>query len=197
MDAILHADQPCKLQSDGGKCFYGSHCYERYFKPGWLKPVFAPEEPKPALPTGSTDGVRARLSAAVQKRLMSDVGYGLLLSGGLDSAIVAKLMSELTDMSKIMSFTVGQANSPDIMAARAIAEHFGTDHHEFIFSSKEVLHHSPPPIGTCRTGLVGTTFDGSHNRGQEELMHHKVNFPHKICLKVTNLFKYFSNYLQI
>jgi len=118
--------------------------YERYFKPDWLKPVFTPEEPKPALPTGSTDGLRARLSAAVQKRLMSDVGYGLLLSGGLDSAIVAKLMSELTDMSKIMSFTVGQANSPDIMAARAIAQHFGTDHHEFIFSSKEVLQRSTP-----------------------------------------------------
>lgn len=86
--------------------------YVRYFKPSWLTPVFDPTAPKPRLPTGSMDGVRAKLRAAVDKRLMSDVGYGLLLSGGLDSAIVAKLMSELTDMSTIKSFTVGQDNSP-------------------------------------------------------------------------------------
>jgi len=113
--------------------------YSRYFTPKWLAPLIDPTTPKPPLPTGSTDGVRAKLRAAVDKRLMSDVGFGLLLSGGLDSAIVAKLMSELTDMSTIKSFTVGQANSPDIMAARAIARHFGSEHHEKIFTTEEAF----------------------------------------------------------
>ncbi|KAJ1620931.1 nucleophile aminohydrolase, partial [Pavlovales sp. CCMP2436] len=101
--------------------------YERYFAPQWLAPTLGPSTA--ALPTGGMENVRALLKKAVAKRLMSDVGYGLLLSGGLDSAIVCTLMAELTDMSKIKSFTVGMPNSPDIMAAREVARHFGTDHY--------------------------------------------------------------------
>ena len=89
-----------------------------------MSKLLAPESDEAkALPlgTGGMDKVRQLLKDAVQKRMMSDVGYGLLLSGGLDSAIVCQLMSELVDMSTIKSFTVGMENSPDIMAARAVA----------------------------------------------------------------------------
>mmetsp|Transcript_18038 Transcript_18038/g.52616 ORF Transcript_18038/g.52616 Transcript_18038/m.52616 type:complete len:572 (+) Transcript_18038:121-1836(+) len=119
--------------------------YVRYFRPAWLEPNLDPSKAL-VLPSGGTGKVRAILKAAVQKRLMSDVGYGLLLSGGLDSAIVCKLMSELTDMSKIKSFTVGMANSPDIMAAREIAKKFGTDHYEYLFTPDEAFAVVPKVI---------------------------------------------------
>jgi len=125
--------------------------YERYFDPEWLAPLSRPDAPPPPLGTRGTDRVRSILKAAVQKRLMSDVGYGLLLSGGLDSAIVAKLMSELTDMSTIKSFTVGMANSPDIMAARAIADVFGTEHHEYIFTPEEAFSILPKVVEHLET----------------------------------------------
>ena len=117
--------------------------YVRYFQPEWLRAATAAREeghmPLSALPTGGMDNVRRVLRDAVKKRLMSDVGYGLLLSGGLDSAIVATLMAELTDMRQIKSFTVGQPNSPDVMAARAVAKHVGTEHHEYLFTPDEAF----------------------------------------------------------
>ena len=116
--------------------------YVRYFKPDWFTPNLTGKPPA-ELPTGTTENTRARLLAAVDKRLMSDVGFGLLLSGGLDSAIVAQLMSELTDMSTIKSFTVGLPNSPDIMAARGIAKKFGTQHYEYNFTPEEAFSRVP------------------------------------------------------
>jgi len=119
--------------------------YVRYFQPKWMTPLLDPAEPI-ELPTGGTNKIRETLKMAVEKRLMSDVDYGLLLSGGLDSAIVCKLMSELTDMSKIKSFTVGMANSPDVTAARAVAEVFGTDHYEYLFTPEEAFSIVPKVI---------------------------------------------------
>jgi hypothetical protein len=116
--------------------------YHRYFAPDWLRPTFDPTAAAAsaaALPTGDAGRVRELLKAAVAKRLMSDVGYGLLLSGGLDSAIVCALMAELTDMTKIKSFTVGMADSPDITAAREVARHFGTEHFEYLFTVDEAF----------------------------------------------------------
>lgn len=119
--------------------------YTRYFAPEWLRPTFDPTASVP-LPTGGPERVRALLKAAVAKRLMSDVGYGLLLSGGLDSAIVCLLMSELTEMRTVKTFTVGMPNSPDIMAARAVARHFGTVHHEYLFTPDEAFAMVPKVV---------------------------------------------------
>jgi len=123
--------------------------YVRFYSPEWMTPLLAEEATEEVpleLPMGDASRVRSILRSAVQKRLMSDVEYGLLLSGGLDSAIVCKLMAELTDMSKIKSFTVGMRNSPDIMAARAVAEVFGTDHHEHLFTAEEAFSILPQVI---------------------------------------------------
>jgi asparagine synthase (glutamine-hydrolysing) len=125
--------------------------YQRYFRPAWLTSLIDPEGPKAELPTGDLLGFRAVLKAAVQKRLMSDVGYGFLLSGGVDSAVVTHLMSELTDMSKIKSFTVGMPNSPDVMAARAVATAYGTDHYEYLFTPEEAFAIVPKVVEHLET----------------------------------------------
>ena len=64
----------------------------------------------------------------------------------LDSAIVCQLMSELTDMTQIKSFTVGMANSPDLMAAREVARKFNTQHFERIFTTEEAFAIVPQVI---------------------------------------------------
>ena len=80
------------------------------------------------------------LEEAVILRCMADVEVGLLLSGGLDSSILGAIMVQphvrkhLTATKKLKSFAVGQEGSPDIIAARCVAEQLGTDHIEAIFT---------------------------------------------------------------
>ena len=95
--------------------------------------------------------LRESLEDAVKRQLMSDVPYGVLLSGGLDSSItsaIAKKYSEKrieTDDTQrawwpqLHSFSVGLKGSPDLLAARKVANHIGTVHHEIIFTIQEGL----------------------------------------------------------
>ncbi|MDJ0620473.1 MAG: asparagine synthase B [Calothrix sp. MO_192.B10] len=80
--------------------------------------------------------IRLTLSRSVDKRLMSDVPVGVFLSGGLDSSIIAALMKQ--KVPELHSFSVGVPNSPDLKAARLVAEHLGTIHHEYIYTEEEV-----------------------------------------------------------
>jgi len=74
-----------------------------------------------------------RLSEAVRFRLVSDVPIGLLLSGGVDSSIVAALMArESSSRIKTFSIGFGSPRFDESHHARAVAEHFGTEHHEFV-----------------------------------------------------------------
>ncbi|XP_076748576.1 asparagine synthetase [Xylocopa sonorina] len=113
-----------------------------YHKPG-DKPSFQTFVPHNGL--SSTDiheNIRTLLSAAVEKRLMTDREIGCLLSGGLDSSLIAALLvkhaKEANLPYKIKSFAIGMGDSPDIIAARQVAEYIGTEHHEIIFSENEV-----------------------------------------------------------
>ena len=95
------------------------------------------------------ESLRDALSKAVKRQLMSDVPYGVLLSGGLDSSItsaVAKIYADKRIESNdkkaawwptLHSFAVGLDGSPDLKAAKKVADHIGTVHHEIIFTIQE------------------------------------------------------------
>ena len=93
--------------------------------------------------------LRSALEAAVKRQLMSDVPYGVLLSGGLDSSIISAIASKYaarrveTDgkqeawWPRLHSFAVGLKGAPDLAAARKVADHIGTVHHEINYTVQE------------------------------------------------------------
>jgi len=95
--------------------------------------------------------LRDALEKAVHRQLMSDVPYGVLLSGGLDSSIISaitkkyaakRIESNDTQMAwypQLHSFAVGLEGSPDLTAAKKVAEHIGSVHHEIHFTIQEGL----------------------------------------------------------
>ena len=97
----------------------------------------------------SIDELREALDAAVHRQLMSDVPYGVLLSGGLDSSITSALAKKYADMRvesgdtesawypRLHSFAIGLEGSPDLAAAQKVADHLGTVHHEIHFTIQE------------------------------------------------------------
>jgi len=97
----------------------------------------------------SIDDLRDSLEAAVHRQLMSDVPYGVLLSGGLDSSVISAVAKKYAskrienhDQSaawwpQLHSFAVGLIGSPDLAAAQKVADHIGTVHHEVHFTVQE------------------------------------------------------------
>jgi asparagine synthase (glutamine-hydrolysing) len=97
------------------------------------------------------NAIKKALEEAVHRQLMSDVPYGVLLSGGLDSSIVSAIAKkyaarriESEDLKdawwpQLHSFAVGLKDSPDLKAARKVADHIGTVHHEVNFTIEEGL----------------------------------------------------------
>lgn len=95
--------------------------------------------------------LRSTLEAAAVKRLMGDVPYGVLISGGLDSSIVAAVAARHSALRvddneesvawwpRLHSFCIGLEGSPDLAAARQVAAHLGTAHHELNFTLQEGL----------------------------------------------------------
>lgn len=91
------------------------------------------------------------LEDAVHRQLMCDVPYGVLLSGGLDSSVIAAIVKKFSQKRietndktqawwpQLHSFSVGLEGSPDLEAARKVAEHIGTVHHEIKFTIQEGL----------------------------------------------------------
>jgi asparagine synthase (glutamine-hydrolysing) len=96
---------------------------------------------------------RSLLQAAVERRLVADVPLGAFLSGGLDSSTVVALMARAAS-GRVKTFTIGFAGHPEYDErphARGVAEHFGTDHTEFVVEPKAldlvdrlVFHHDGP-----------------------------------------------------
>ncbi|XP_023933088.1 asparagine synthetase [glutamine-hydrolyzing] [Lingula anatina] len=95
----------------------------------------------PALVDDVTTNIRNLLNAAVKKRLMANRRIGCLLSGGLDSSLVAALVvknaKELGVPYKVQTFATGMPGSTDILAARKVADFLGTEHHEVFFTEEE------------------------------------------------------------
>lgn len=131
----------------------------RYYEPKWWNP----ENYIPTTPADLTK-IRESLEAAVRKRLMSEVAYGVLLSGGLDSSLIASIAARETRQaapedpvkhelagvdssgklvntsgSRLHSFAIGLEGAPDLEAAQRVAKHIGTIHHEHHFTIEEGL----------------------------------------------------------
>jgi len=97
----------------------------------------------------SIKAIHDSLSAAVKRQLMSDVPYGVLLSGGLDSSITSALAKKFASKRvesndkldawypQLHSFSVGLKDAPDLKAAKIVADHIGTIHHEINFTVQE------------------------------------------------------------
>lgn len=81
--------------------------------------------------------VRAALEHSVESLLMADVPVGAFLSGGLDSSAIAALARQHVD--HLHTFAVGLEGSPDLAAARAVAEHLDTDHHELVLQPEDII----------------------------------------------------------
>ncbi|MFO7868359.1 MAG: asparagine synthase B [Bacteroidales bacterium] len=101
--------------------------------------------------SASIDDLADALENSVHRQLMSDVPYGVLLSGGLDSSITSALAKKFSKMRvetkdkqeawwpQLHSFAIGLEGSPDLFAAQKVADHIGTIHHEIHFTLQEGL----------------------------------------------------------
>lgn len=99
----------------------------------------------------SVDAIRQALKDSVRRQLMSDVPYGVLLSGGLDSSVVSAIAERFSEhriedggqtrayWPRLHSFAVGLEGAPDLAKARLVAEHIGTVHHEIHYTLQEGL----------------------------------------------------------
>ena len=107
--------------------------FVKYYRPEW-------EDASKAFETVDYEVIRDTLTQAVEKRLMSDVPIGVLLSGGLDSSLTSSIAARLLKDSgkKLHSFSIGlNADAPDAAAARKVAEFLGTEHHEVHFTIQQ------------------------------------------------------------
>ncbi|KAL8475096.1 hypothetical protein ACS0TY_030757 [Phlomoides rotata] len=109
----------------------------RWYNPPWYAETIPSTPYEPLV-------LRKAFEKAVTKRLMTDVPFGVLLSGGLDSSLVASVASRyLADSAaaqwgtQLHTFCVGLMGSPDLRAAREVADYLGTRHHEFHFTVQE------------------------------------------------------------
>jgi asparagine synthase (glutamine-hydrolysing) len=104
-------------------------------------------------------GTREALIASVERQLMGDVPVGAFLSGGLDSSLVAAIAARAyaRRSERLQTFAVGTEDSPDLAAARLVAEHIGSDHHERIYTARDALDVLPTVVRSIESfdpGLV-------------------------------------------
>lgn len=117
----------------------------RYYERDWFSYDNVKDNP------ASVDELREALEASVRRQMMSDVPYGVLLSGGLDSSIISAVAQkyagnrvetggkEAAWWPRLHSFAVGLRGAPDLLKARLVAERIGTVHHEINYTIQEGL----------------------------------------------------------
>ena len=100
-----------------------------------------PSEPGAPIPQEILDLIRERLIKTVERQMMGDVPVGVFLSGGLDSNLVAAIAARWYRErgQRLKTFAVGLEDSPDLLAARVVAEHLDTEHHESIYTAEDAV----------------------------------------------------------
>ena len=118
---------------------------KRYYQRDWMAYEAVKDNP------ASAEAIRESLTAAVKRQLMSDVPYGVLLSGGLDSSVISALAEKFSEhrieddsktrayWPRLHSFAVGLKGAPDLAKARLVADYIGTVHHEINYTIQEGL----------------------------------------------------------
>ncbi|MDQ3675929.1 MAG: asparagine synthase B [Actinomycetota bacterium] len=106
----------------------------------WSEAVDPPEQALAA--------TRRTLVASVQRQMMGDVPVGVFLSGGLDSAIIAVIAAQHAEQrgERLKTFAVGTENSADVLAARVVARHLDSEHHERIYTAREAVRALPTVV---------------------------------------------------
>ncbi len=139
-------------QCDRYEPFLPGHYYwslepglKRWYHRDWFD--YGAFRPVPA----NSEDIRQALRAAVKRQLMSDVPYGVLLSGGLDSSVISAIAERYSEnrieddgrsrayWPRLHSFAVGLKGAPDLAKARLVADHIGTVHHEINYTIQEGL----------------------------------------------------------
>ncbi len=107
-----------------------------------------PTEPGAQIPDEVLTEVRDRLIRTVERQMMGDVPVGVFLSGGLDSSLVAAIAVRWYRErgQRLKTFAVGLEDSPDLLAARAVAEHLDTEHHESMYTAEDALRVLPEVV---------------------------------------------------
>ncbi len=91
--------------------------------------------------------IRDTLVVAVRERMMADVPVGVFLSGGLDSSVVAAILARASEPgNSVHSFSAGTPDSPDLLAARVVAEALGLEHHERVYTDQDVVDVLPTVV---------------------------------------------------
>ena len=118
---------------------------KRWYKRDWFDYDAVKDNP------ASSEDIRQALRNAVKKQMMSDVPYGVLLSGGLDSSVISAITQSYSERRiednsqtkawwpRLHSFAVGLKGAPDLANARMVADHIGTVHHEINYTIQEGL----------------------------------------------------------
>ena len=118
---------------------------KRYYCRDWFDYEAVKDNPS------SVEAIHDALEDAVRRQLMSDVPYGVLLSGGLDSSVISAIAEKYSEMRieddsktkaywpRLHSFAVGLKGAPDLAKARMVADHIGTVHHEINYTIQEGL----------------------------------------------------------
>ena len=118
---------------------------KRWYQRDWFEYDAVKDNP------ASSEDIRQALRQAVKKQMMSDVPYGVLLSGGLDSSVISAITENFAEhrieddsqskawWPRLHSFAVGLKGAPDLAKARRVAEHIGTVHHEINYTIQEGL----------------------------------------------------------
>ncbi|HVV14183.1 asparagine synthase (glutamine-hydrolyzing) [Amycolatopsis sp.] len=143
------ADRPLVESFPPGHCWSPNGGLVRFADaiPARVRPARRAEQPG-VWDEALVKSVREAVVTAVENRMMSDVGIGVFLSGGLDSAIVAAVAAEYAKRhdQPLPTFAVGAPGSSDLTAARVVAEHLGTEHHEIVMTREDAVAALPKAV---------------------------------------------------